>query len=163
MSNSHLIVMHLINSCWRLQEEGSIERLLRILWRGWWNNLMLWQKVSTNGFIYLLTYIIHFFYYIEESRVRAHFNAEYGFHLPEDICLCIGNAPTRWEILPWQDSSPEVLPFIPKDLIVDVCVKLLFFCHFSCELRTYRFFSQARNRVGYSPKPSGAESLWDTY
>lgn len=58
----------------------------------------------------------------EETRVRSHFNAEYGLHLPEDLCLCIGNSPTRWEVVPWEGSSLEVLPSIDADLIADVGV-----------------------------------------
>jgi autophagy-related protein 17 len=57
---------------------------------------------------------------IEETRVRSHFNAEYGLHLPEDLCLCIGNSPTRWQVVPWEGSSLEVLPSIDMDLIADV-------------------------------------------
>ncbi|KAJ7727313.1 autophagy-related protein 17 [Mycena maculata] len=53
----------------------------------------------------------------EESQVRDHFNLEHGVHLPEDICLCIGNTPTRWEVVPWQGEEPEVLPEIEADLI----------------------------------------------
>ena len=59
---------------------------------------------------------------IEETRVRSHFNAEYGLHLPEDLCLCIGNSPTRWEVVPSEGSSLEVLPSIDADLIPDVGV-----------------------------------------
>lgn len=58
--------------------------------------------------------------FTEESRVRAHFNAEYGSHLPEDICLCIRNEPTKWEVEPSEGSYPEVLPFIANDLIAGV-------------------------------------------
>ncbi|KAF7316900.1 Rab guanyl-nucleotide exchange factor [Mycena chlorophos] len=53
----------------------------------------------------------------EESRVRDRFNAEHGTHLPEDLCLCIGNAPTKWEVLPWNGEEPEALPEIEPDLI----------------------------------------------
>ncbi|KAJ7178587.1 autophagy-related protein 17 [Mycena crocata] len=53
----------------------------------------------------------------EESQVRDHFNSEHGAHLPEDICLCIGNAPTRWEVVPWHGEDLEVLPEIEPDLI----------------------------------------------
>ncbi|KAF8150780.1 autophagy protein Apg17-domain-containing protein [Crassisporium funariophilum] len=55
----------------------------------------------------------------EENKVRTHFNAEYGLHLPEDLCLCIANAPTRWEVVPWQGAAMEVLPCIDADLIKD--------------------------------------------
>ncbi|KAJ6607416.1 autophagy-related protein 17 [Mycena sp. CBHHK59/15] len=53
----------------------------------------------------------------EESQVRDHFNSEHGAHLPEDICLCIGNSPTRWEVVPWHGEEPEVLPEIEPELI----------------------------------------------
>ncbi|KAF8969245.1 autophagy protein Apg17-domain-containing protein [Flammula alnicola] len=72
----------------------------------------------------------------EESRVRTHFNAEYGQHLPEDLCLCIGNAPTVWEVVPAEGTTLESLPFIDNDLIVE-----------------------ARDKVGYGEGPPGAESL----
>jgi len=55
----------------------------------------------------------------EETQVRDHFNSEHGAHLPEDICLCIGNTPTRWEVVPWQGEEPEVLPQIEPDLIAE--------------------------------------------
>ncbi|KAF7375009.1 Kinase activator [Mycena sanguinolenta] len=53
----------------------------------------------------------------EESQVREHFNSEHGAHLPEDLCLCIGNSPTKWEVVPWHGEEPEVLPEIESDLI----------------------------------------------
>ncbi|KAJ7659941.1 autophagy-related protein 17 [Mycena rosella] len=53
----------------------------------------------------------------EESQVRDHFNSEHGAHLPEDLCLCIGNTPTRWEVVPWQGEELEFLPEIEPDLI----------------------------------------------
>ncbi|KAF5327436.1 hypothetical protein D9619_004192 [Psilocybe cf. subviscida] len=55
----------------------------------------------------------------DESVLRENFNVEYGQHLPEDLCLCIGNAPTKWEILPWQGSEAESLPFIDNDLVAE--------------------------------------------
>jgi len=59
---------------------------------------------------------------IEESQIRKHFNTEYGAHLPEDICLCIGNEPTRWEVTPLPGNTREVLPEIDPDLIAEVRV-----------------------------------------
>jgi lysylphosphatidylglycerol synthetase-like protein (DUF2156 family) len=56
----------------------------------------------------------------EEAQVRKHFNAEYGGHLPEDICLCIGNEPTRWDVSPFSGDVRETLPEIAPDLIVEV-------------------------------------------
>ena len=52
--------------------------------------------------------------------MRAHFNAEYGQHLPEDLCLSIANAPTAWEIAPVEGTTFEVLPHIDSDLIAEV-------------------------------------------
>ena len=57
---------------------------------------------------------------LEENNVRKHFNAEYGAHLPEDICLCIGNEPTRYDVLPWPGELPEALPAIDTDLLSEV-------------------------------------------
>jgi len=62
-----------------------------------------------------------YFVLLEESRVRAHFNAEYGSHLPEDLCLCIQNEPTKWEVIPSDGSYSEVLPFIANDVLTGVC------------------------------------------
>ncbi|KAJ3972724.1 autophagy-related protein 17 [Lentinula raphanica] len=53
----------------------------------------------------------------EERKVREHFNHEHGAHLPEDLCLCISNLPTRWEILPWDGEPLESLPDIPADMV----------------------------------------------
>ncbi|KAI3998337.1 hypothetical protein K525DRAFT_282498 [Schizophyllum commune Loenen D] len=53
----------------------------------------------------------------EEMQVRERFNAEHGAFLPEDICLCIGNAPTRWDIVPLAGDTREALPNIEPDLI----------------------------------------------
>ncbi|KZP33352.1 hypothetical protein FIBSPDRAFT_721504, partial [Athelia psychrophila] len=55
----------------------------------------------------------------EERLVRVRFNADQGAHLPVDICLCIENPPTRWEVLPWNGEVMEELPDIDYDLIVE--------------------------------------------
>ncbi|KAG5645529.1 hypothetical protein DXG03_005804 [Asterophora parasitica] len=55
----------------------------------------------------------------EENAVRSHFNADHGAHLPEDLCLCVGNAPTRWEVVPWSGDALEFLPIIDSDLITE--------------------------------------------
>ncbi|KAF6757238.1 autophagy protein Apg17-domain-containing protein [Ephemerocybe angulata] len=60
----------------------------------------------------------------EESQLRKHFNAECGAHLPEDICLSIGNEPTRWDVLPWPGDAREILPEIDADLIVEARERL---------------------------------------
>lgn len=53
--------------------------------------------------------------------MRSRFNSEYGGHLPEDVCLCVGNAPTRWEVIPVKgDVLSEFLPIIDNELITSV-------------------------------------------
>jgi hypothetical protein len=64
--------------------------------------------------------IILIFAWSEENQVRDYFNTEHGAHLPEDICLCIGNPPTKWAVVPWNGDTQEVLPNIENDLIVEV-------------------------------------------
>jgi len=49
--------------------------------------------------------------------MREDFNAEHGAHIPADICLCIENPPTRWEVVPWTGDMREVLPDIDADLL----------------------------------------------
>lgn len=53
--------------------------------------------------------------------MRGLFNAEYGGHLPEDICLYIENMPTKWQVIPWEGDRLESLPEVPEDLITEVC------------------------------------------
>ncbi|KAF9267782.1 hypothetical protein L218DRAFT_919469 [Marasmius fiardii PR-910] len=56
----------------------------------------------------------------KERLVREHFNNEYGAHLPEDLCLCIGNMPNRWTVVPWEGEELETLPQIPADVAAGV-------------------------------------------
>lgn len=88
----------------------------------------------------------------EERQVREHFNAEHGAHLPEDICLCIGNPPTRWEVVPWNGEALEVLPDIEKELIAEV--RPLIPSHFPI-----KHVFQAKDRTGNAEGAAGAESL----
>ncbi|KAK0189643.1 autophagy-related protein 17 [Armillaria mellea] len=53
----------------------------------------------------------------EEKLVREHFNVEHGAHLPEDICLFIGNPPTQWEVVPRDGEITEVVPEIERDFL----------------------------------------------
>ncbi|KAJ4479988.1 autophagy-related protein 17 [Lentinula aciculospora] len=55
----------------------------------------------------------------EERQVREHFNREHGAHLPEDLCLCISNLPTKWEISSWAGENLESLPDIPTDMVTE--------------------------------------------
>ncbi|TFK99460.1 autophagy protein Apg17-domain-containing protein [Pterulicium gracile] len=61
----------------------------------------------------------------EEDTVRSHFNAKHGPNMPEDLCLCIENTPTRWDILPSDSGMSEVIPEIDEDLLVRAKEKLL--------------------------------------
>ncbi|KAF8841788.1 hypothetical protein BDN67DRAFT_966676 [Paxillus ammoniavirescens] len=60
----------------------------------------------------------------EERQVRDDFNNEHGAHIPTDICLCIENPPTRWEVVPWAGDTREVLPEIDSDILAQVREKL---------------------------------------
>ncbi|KAG9314845.1 hypothetical protein JVU11DRAFT_3941 [Chiua virens] len=60
----------------------------------------------------------------EERQLRDDFNAEHGAHIPADICLCIENPPTRWEVIPWAGDIREVLPEIDADLLAQARKKL---------------------------------------
>lgn len=52
--------------------------------------------------------------------MREDFNAEHGAHIPADICLCIENPPTKWEVVPWGGDMREALPEIDADLLTQV-------------------------------------------
>ena len=58
--------------------------------------------------------------------MRADFNADHGAHIPADICLCIENPPTRWEVVPWTGDIREVLPGIDADLLTQVSLSSRF-------------------------------------
>ncbi|TDL25651.1 hypothetical protein BD410DRAFT_784690 [Rickenella mellea] len=53
----------------------------------------------------------------EELQAREEFYAAHGPHLPDDLCLCIANLPTMWDISPAAGEMQEALPYIPDDLI----------------------------------------------
>ncbi|KAN0093237.1 Autophagy-related protein 17 [Tylopilus felleus] len=61
----------------------------------------------------------------EERQMREIFNAEHGAHIPADICLCIENPPTRWDVVPWAGDMREVLPEIDVDLLKQAREKLV--------------------------------------
>jgi hypothetical protein len=42
--------------------------------------------------------------------------------LPADLCLCIENPPTKWDVGPWNGEALEVLPEIADDLLTQVTV-----------------------------------------
>ncbi|KAL4072585.1 autophagy-related protein 17 [Scleroderma yunnanense] len=60
----------------------------------------------------------------EERQVREEFNMEHGAHIPTDLCLCIENPPTRWEVVPWPGDVRETLPEIDSDLLAQAREKL---------------------------------------
>ena len=71
---------------------------------------------------------------VEERELRATFNVEQGSHLPADLCLCVENMPTRWNVVPIEDHSfegissgyredyREFLPTVDSDLLAEVCL-----------------------------------------
>ena len=71
--------------------------------------------------------------YAEERVIRAAFNAEQGSNLPADLCICVENMPTRWNVVPIEEHSfegiasgyredfREFLPTVDGDLLAEVC------------------------------------------
>ncbi|TCD70232.1 autophagy- protein 17 [Steccherinum ochraceum] len=60
----------------------------------------------------------------EERQRRESFNAEYGDHLPSDVCLSIQNLPTRWEVVPWNHEPIETLPEVDADLLKEANARI---------------------------------------
>jgi autophagy-related protein 17 len=67
---------------------------------------------------------------VEERGLREAFKNEHGDHLPNDLCLSIENAPTRWALIPVPfEANPddpglkrgerEVLPDIDLELLIE--------------------------------------------
>jgi len=66
--------------------------------------------------------------------MRAAFNGEQGSNLPADLCLCVENMPTRWNVVPIEEHSfegissgyredyREFLPTVDSDLLAEVCL-----------------------------------------
>lgn len=66
--------------------------------------------------------------------MRAAFNAEQGSNLPADLCLCVENMPTRWNVVSIEEHSfegissgyredyREFLPTVDSDLLAEVCL-----------------------------------------
>jgi len=67
----------------------------------------------------------------EEREIRAAFNAEQGSNLPADLCLCVENMPTKWNVVPIEEHSfegissgyredyREFLPIVDNDLLTE--------------------------------------------
>ncbi|KIK12969.1 hypothetical protein PISMIDRAFT_18328 [Pisolithus microcarpus 441] len=55
-----------------------------------------------------------------ERQVREDFNAEHGAHIPADLCPCIENPPTRWDVVPLPGDVRETLPEIDSDLLAQL-------------------------------------------
>ena len=70
----------------------------------------------------------------EEREMRATFNVEQGSNLPADLCICVENVPTRWNVVPIEEHSfegissryredhREFLPSVDNDLLAEVCL-----------------------------------------
>ena len=89
----------------------------------------------------------------EERGLRATFNAEQGSHLPADLCLCVENMPTRWNVVPIEEHSfegissgyredyREFLPTVDSDLLAEVCLSDI------PQDLPLTFLTQARERI----------------
>ncbi|KAI5120103.1 hypothetical protein M0805_002187 [Coniferiporia weirii] len=55
----------------------------------------------------------------EEIQLRETFWSAHGNHLPDDLCLCVANIPTKWDVGPALGESPEELPVVDEDLLVE--------------------------------------------
>ena len=53
----------------------------------------------------------------EEVQLREEFKAAHGMYLPDDVCLFVQNAPTRWTVVPQDKEQVEVLPELDGDLL----------------------------------------------
>lgn len=60
----------------------------------------------------------------EERQMREEFNAEHGQYLPEDVCLFIQNAPTRWIVVPRPGDHLEILPDVDQDLLTEARARI---------------------------------------
>lgn len=90
---------------------------------------------------------------IEEHEIRSTFNAEQGSNLPADLCLCVENMPTRWNVVSIQEHSfegissryredhREVLPTVDDDLLAEVCLTRI------PRDSVLTYFTQARERI----------------
>ena len=64
---------------------------------------------------------IESYVFAEELQAREEFNTIHGPFLPEDVCLYIQTAPSRWVIKRSNEDSGEVLPIVAQDLLEEVC------------------------------------------
>lgn len=91
--------------------------------------------------------------------------------MPADLCLAIGNMPTRWNVVPlgedefaesringsgYRDDYREVIPEVDGDLLAEVCSPCQQILH--CQLR---FILQARERIAdaEAAMKGGSQSL----
>jgi hypothetical protein len=122
--------LHSTNFWLRYHGEGNIEKLRRTLLKAWRLNSNSCPKARPPHFFILrrLTPIA-----IEERQLRVKFNEEHGAYFPADLCLCIENLPTKWEVVPQNGEAAEVLPHIDNDLLLQVG-RLVLPCLFSCSV-----------------------------
>ena len=62
----------------------------------------------------------------EELLKRNEFFAEHGEVLPQDLCICIRDEPTKWTIVPENAGSLEELPEIDDALLAQVSFPWIF-------------------------------------
>lgn len=58
--------------------------------------------------------------YTEEIRTREAFLSNHREQLPDDLCLCIDDVPTRYEIGLADGETQEEVPDVDADLLEDV-------------------------------------------
>ena len=55
--------------------------------------------------------------FAEELQLREEFKAAHGMYLPDDVCLFVQNAPTRWTVVPQDKEQVDSLPDLDHDLL----------------------------------------------
>ena len=65
---------------------------------------------------------MHNYSYIlaEEIIMREAFRSEHGNNLPDDLCTCISNMPTQFEVRALDGAEGDELPAIDEDILVEV-------------------------------------------
>ncbi|EED82160.1 predicted protein [Postia placenta Mad-698-R] len=75
-----------------------------------------------NGMIAQLNAMTEGTFSSPQSQASTH-EPEHGQYLPEDVCLFVQNAPTRWNVVP-HNQELEVLPEIDSDLLDDARLRV---------------------------------------
>ncbi|KAH8118232.1 autophagy-related protein 17 [Phellopilus nigrolimitatus] len=61
---------------------------------------------------------------VQEIQLRESFYATHGPHLPDDLCYCVANMPTKWDVGPALGEVPEELPDVDEDLLVEAMKRM---------------------------------------